>query len=244
MGVIISKMNTYTALQKAIPLIETRLGYLFKNKSLLILAFIHRSFTNENQEITIHNERLEFLGDAVLGLIVSDCLYSHFPNYPEGDLSYLRSRLVNGYACSRYLQKIDLERFLLIGKGGAMNMTEKGRETIRADLFEAIIGAIYFDGGIEGVRSFFFGHFKKEVLQIVEKPLRNWKAELQDFCQKKYRILPKYRVVEDKGPDHLKTFFVEVHLEGKFLGKGKGMSKKEAEQQAAEDAIYNLGIDR
>jgi ribonuclease III len=235
-------MNTYDHLQKALPIVEAQIGYTFKNKSLLALAFIHRSFTNENRDvITTHNERLEFLGDAILGLVVSDFLYSHLPDHPEGELSYLRSRLVEAPACALYLQKIDLERFLMVGKGEAMN-EGKGRGTIIADLFEAIIGAIYLDGGLEKARSFFFEHFQDEVMQIIEKPHRNWKAELQDFCQKNYQKPPEYTVVGEDGPDHLKTFFIEVNLDGKLLGKGQGTSKKEAEQQAAEDGIHNLGL--
>ncbi|QVL57458.1 MAG: ribonuclease III [Simkaniaceae bacterium] len=230
-------MNTYDHLQKGVPLIEAQINYTFKEKSLIELAFIHRSFTNENRDvIDSHNERLEFLGDAILGLVVSDFLYSHLPDEPEGELSYLRSRLVEAPACTLYLQKIDLERFLMVGKGESMN-EGKGRGTILADLFEAIIGAIYLDGGIDVARSFFFDHFMDEVLSILEKPHRNWKAELQDHCQKNYQKPPEYAVFKEEGPDHLKIFYVQVHLDGKELGKGSGSSKKEAEQSAAEDAI-------
>ena len=235
-------MNTYDHLRKGVPLIEKQIHYTFKEKSLIELAFIHRSFTNENRDvINEHNERLEFLGDAVLGLIVSDFLYTHLPDHPEGELSYLRSRLVEAPACMKYLQKIGLERFLMVGRGEAMN-EGKGRGTILADLFEAVIGALYLDGGIEAAKKFFFKHFREDVLAIVEKPHRNWKAELQDYCQKKYQKPPEYEVINEEGPDHLKTFFVQVHLNDKELGLGKGSSKKEAEQSAAEHAIHNLGL--
>src|SRR5689334_3261413 len=127
-------MNTFEHLQKGVPLIEERIEYIFKNKKLLELAFIHRSFTNENRGVVSgHNERLEFLGDAILGVIVSDFLYTHLPNHPEGELSYLRSRLVEAAACATYLRKIDLVRFLMVGRGESMN-EGKGRETILADL--------------------------------------------------------------------------------------------------------------
>lgn len=233
-------MNTYDHLQKGVPLIEAQINYTFKEKSLIELAFIHRSFTNENREIIdSHNERLEFLGDAILGLVVSDFLYSHLPDEPEGELSYLRSRLVEAPACTLYLQKIDLERFLMVGKGESMN-EGKGRGTILADLFEAIMGAIYLDGGIEAARSFFFDHFNDEVFAILEKPHRNWKAELQDYCQKNYQKPPEYVVLREEGPDHLKTFYVQVHLDQKEFGNGAGSSKKEAEQSAAEDAIMMM----
>ena len=230
-------MNTYAHLQKSLPSIENHLNYRFKDKSLLCLAFIHSSFVNESRNFIKCNERLEFLGDAILGLIVSDFLYSRFPHYLEGKLSYIRACLVDTSACAFYLQKIDLESFLLMGKGEARN-AGKGRSTTLANLFEAIIGAIYIDGGIEEAKSFIFGHFKEEMLHIIENPLRNWKAELQDFCQKNYQKVPEYVVVEERGPEHLKTFFVEVKLEGKKLGMGQGMSKKEAEQRAAKEAIY------
>ncbi|MDJ0651417.1 MAG: ribonuclease III [Simkaniaceae bacterium] len=233
-------MNTYYNLQKDIPMVEAQIDYTFNDKNLLALAFIHPSFTNENRTIIDrHNERLEFLGDKVLGLVISDFLYSHFPNHPEGELSYLHSRLVEASACTLYLQKIDLERFLMVGKGETLN-EGKGRETILADLFEAIIGAIYLDGGKEAARRFFFDHFEDIVLSIMQKPQRNWKAELQDYCQKRYQKPPEYTVFKEEGPEHLKIFYVQVHLDQKELGNGKGSSKKEAEQSAAEDAITAL----
>lgn len=233
-------MNTYDYLVKGIPLIEAQIGHTFKEKSLVTLAFIHRSFTNENRGVVGgHNERLEFLGDAILGLVVSDFLYSHLPDHPEGELSYLRSRLVEATACTLYLQKIDLERFLMVGRGESMN-EGKGRGTILADLFEALMGAIYLDGGMEAARNFFFTHFQDEVLSIIDKPHRNWKAELQDYCQKNFQKPPEYLVLKEEGPDHLKTFFIKVELDGKELGEGEGSSKKEAEQAAAEDAILMM----
>ncbi len=228
-------MNTFEY-----PLVEAQIGYTFKEKSLISLAFVHRSFVNENRDLAAsHNERLEFLGDAVLGLIMSDFLYLHLPDQPEGELSYLRSRLVDAVACVRYLKKIDLERFLMVGKGEAMN-EGKGRGTLLADLFEAVIGAIYLDGGIEAARTFFFDHFKEDVLEIIDKPHRNWKAELQDYCQKEHQSPPTYEVLKEEGPDHLKTFHIRVHLDGKELGHGQGSSKKEGEQSAAENAINKL----
>ncbi|MCB1085120.1 MAG: ribonuclease III [Chlamydiia bacterium] len=233
-------MNTRDHLKQALPLIEKEIRYTFRDKSLLELAFIHRSYANENQKDTPeHNERLEFLGDAVLGIIVSDFLYKTLPNHPEGELSYLRSRLVEATVCTRYVQKIGSERFLLLGKGEAMN-AGKGRATLLADLFEALMGAIYLDGGIEPAREFFFDFFEQEVQEIIEKPHRNFKAELQDYCQKRAQKPPQYEIVSEEGPDHMKTFFVEVSLDGKKLGSGEGQSKKQAEQQAAENAMQRI----
>lgn len=235
-------MSTLDHLQNSLSLIEDKIGYTFGDKSLIELAFIHRSFTNENRDVVSgHNERLEFLGDAILGLIVSDFLYSHLPDEPEGELSYLRSRLVEAPACALYLENLELENFLLLGRGEAMN-EGKGRSTILADLFEAVMGALYLDGGVEVARQFFFNHFESEVLGIIAEPHRNWKAELQDFCQKNYQKPPNYEVLKEEGPDHLKTFYVAVKLDEKELGSGEGTSKKEAEQKAAEVAVKNLGL--
>lgn len=222
--------------------IEEKIGYSFQNKEFLRLAFIHRSFANENQSfIENHNERLEFLGDAILGMMVSDFLYKELPDFPEGKLSYLRSLLVESKSCAGYIKKLEIAPFLLLGKGEAMNKG-KGRQSVLADLFEAVVGAIYLDGGVEHVQQFFFGHFREEILTAIRKPCRNWKAELQDFCQKTYHEPPLYRVVSQEGPDHLKVFYVVVKVKGKELGRGEGSSKKEAEQMAAQNVITILGL--
>ena len=235
-------MHKLDYLEKGIPVIEEKIGYSFKKKSLLALAFIHRSFTNENRFIkTGHNERLEFLGDAILGLVVSDFLYSHLPDKPEGELSYLRSRLVEAPACADYLEHLQVGNFLLMGKGEAMNKG-KGRSSVLSDLFEAIVGALYLDGGIEVVKTFFSNHFIPKMLSVIEKPDRNWKAELQDYCQKNYQKPPTYHLIKEEGPDHLKCFSIVVKIERKELGKGEGTSKKEAEQQAAKQALKDLGF--
>ncbi len=235
-------MHTLDHLHKGIPLIEKKIGYEFKEKALLELAFVHRSFANENREYTLgHNERLEFLGDSILGLVVSDFLYTHLPEATEGKLSYLRSRLVEAPTCALYLNELDLAHFLIMGKGEAMNVG-KGRETILADLFEALMGAIYLDGGLEVAREFFFRSFEKNVQNILVEPHRNWKAELQDYCQKKYQRTPIYFLEKEEGPDHLKTFFSVVKIDEKELGQGTGTSKKESEQKAAMKAIKELGL--
>ncbi|MDJ0651516.1 MAG: ribonuclease III [Simkaniaceae bacterium] len=193
-------------LRKDIPAIEAQIDYTFKNKTLIDLAFIHSSYASANgNAIDRCNERLEFLGDKVLGLIVSDFLYSYLPDQLEGKLSYLHSCLVEASACTLYLKKIALERFLMVGKGEAMK-EGKGRETILADLFEAIMGALYLDGGMEAARRFFFDHFEDVVLSMIEKPQRNWKAELQDYCQKSYQKPPEYTIFKEEGPEHLKNF--------------------------------------
>lgn len=233
-------MNSVDLLMQNIPLIEERLGYTFKNKELLVLAFVHRSFFNENRELVAeHNERLEFLGDSVLGLLVSDYLYGNLPSHAEGQLSYLRSRIVEATSCGQFIQKLNVGEFVLLGRGERMN-DGKGRETIMADLFEALVGAIYVDGRMEAVMHFFQLKIVDELQQLIKEPVRNWKAELQDYSQKKYQKPPLYKVLQETGPDHNKVFLISAIVEDQELGQGQGSSKKEAEQAAAEDALGKL----
>lgn len=233
-------MNQIERLLQQASSIESKLGYSFKDRSLLALAFVHRSFINENRDITQHNERLEFLGDSVLGMLISDYLYRHLPTTPEGQLSYLRSRLVEASSCVNYIQSLHIESYILLGKGERMN-DGRGRESILADLFEAIIGAIYLDGGLEAARDFLFKNFTKEIEAILKTPVRNWKALLQDYCQKNYQQTPTYHVLQESGPDHSKVFQISVLINQKELGRGEGASKKEAQQAAAADALSRFG---
>lgn len=220
--------------------VEDRLGYSFKNKKLLAQAFIHRSFYNEHRDqIHEHNERLEFLGDSILGLLISDYLYQNLPTQAEGELSRLRAHLVEAGTCAKFLLKLGLAPFVLLGKGERTN-EGRGRETILADLFEALLGAIYIDAGITEVKRLFWMHFEKEIQGILENPARNWKAELQDYSQKKYQKPPIYKVISETGPDHSKIFLVAAMLDEVEVGQGQGSSKKEAEQAAAQDAISRL----
>lgn len=234
-------MNALQKLIQHAPEIESQIGYKFTDHQLLALAFVHRSFVNENRDITIHNERLEFLGDSVLGMLVAEHLYRYFPETPEGELSYLRSRLVEASSCVAYIQKLNVSQYLLLGKGERMN-DGRGRESILADFFEAIIGAIYLDGGLDAAKNFLFENFKNEINGILKTPVRNWKAILQDYCQKKYQKGPEYHVLEESGPDHRKTFRISVHIKDKPMGYGTGSSKKEAQQAAAADALSHLQL--
>lgn len=234
-------MNQMEYLQQNISAIETKLGYVFRDQSLLTLAFIHRSFINENRSINQHNERLEFLGDAVLGMLISDYLYGYLPSTAEGQLSYLRSRLVEASSCVNYMQSLNIANFILLGKGERMN-DGRGRESIMADLFEAIMGAIYLDGGLEAAKKFLFSNFTPQIEDILKTPLRNWKALLQDYCQKKYQQTPTYDVLQASGPDHSKVFEISVLINQQELGRGRGASKKEAQQAAAADAISRFNI--
>ncbi len=235
-------MKSLEHLHQELAEIQEKIDYNFLDPALLKLAFVHRSYVNENRESLLkHNERLEFLGDVVLGLIISDFLYVRYPQKAEGELSYLRSRLVEAASCSYYVQKMKLDKYLLLGRGESMNKG-RGRYTILANLFEALIGAIYLDGKIDETRHFFFKHFEKDILKIIESPCQNWKAILQDHCQKKYQRPPTYEVVKEEGPAHEKVFFVSVKIGDIFLGEGVGRSKKEAEQDGAQKAIRGLGL--
>ncbi len=220
--------------------VEDRLGYWFKNKKLLAQAFVHRSFYNEHRDLVEeHNERLEFLGDSILGLLISDYLYHHLPMQAEGELSRFRAHLVEASSCAKFLVQLGLAPFVLLGKGERAN-EGRGRETILADLFEALIGALYLDGGIGEAKRVFWIHFEKEIQNILESPARNWKAELQDYSQKKYQKPPVYKVVSEMGPDHSKMFLIAAFLNDQEVGQGSGSSKKEAEQAAAQNALSNL----
>jgi len=234
-------MNQMNRLQQHIPLIEKELGYPFQDRSLLILAFVHRSFINENKAINQHNERLEFLGDAILGMLISDFLYRRLPSTDEGELSYLRSRLVEASSCVCYMQSLNISSFVLLGKGELMN-DGKGRESIMADLFEAIVGAIYLDGGLKAASQFIFGKFTPQIDLILKTPLRNWKALLQDYCQRNFQTTPIYQVLNATGPDHSKVFDISVVVNERELGRGTGASKKEAQQAAAANALSQFKI--
>jgi ribonuclease-3 len=236
-------MHSFEDLIKKSSLIEERLGYSFKDKQLLAVAFAHRSYFNEHPDLlSQHNERLEFLGDSVLGLIVSDYLYETLPASAEGQLSHFRSHIVEAGACMVYLQKLQVGEFVLLGKGERMN-DGRGRDTILADLFEALIGAIYLDGGLDVAKTFFFRHFHEEVERILNDPLHNWKADLQDYSQKKHQKPPVYKVIKETGPDHSKIFHVSAWIDDQEVGMGIGSSKKQAEQAAAEDALRKLKAD-
>lgn len=228
-------MSTIVHLQHSIGIIESKLGHTFQNPVLLTLAFTHRSFINENREVTQHNERLEFLGDSILGMLIAEYLYIQLPETPEGDLSYLRSRLVEASSCVTYINKLDLGKYVLLGKGERMN-DGRGRDSILADLFEAIIGAIYLDGGTKAAKDFLFKNFKDDIEAILQTPLSNWKAMFQDYCQKKFQHPPHYKLIEESGPDHSKFFTIAVFVGDQEFGRGHGASKKEAQQAAAENA--------
>jgi len=219
--------------------VQERLGYRFKNQALLEEAFCHRSYVGENPLLFAKsNERLEFLGDSVLALLVSGYLFEKHPEFAEGKLTQKRAQLVEKGALIRYVDQLEITQYLHLSKGEE-NLKRK-KDSIYADLFEAILGAIYLDGGLEQVKRFFFTHFEKEIESILQSAERDWKGALQELIQGRSGEVPTYETVESTGPDHAKTFVVVAKLAGKEIGRGEGTSKKEAEKCAAKEALTLL----
>lgn len=232
-------MQSPKKLSDILPKIEAKLKMKFKSKDLLFLAFVHRSFVNEDKETNQHNERLEFLGDSVLGVLIAEYLYEKWPDETEGTLSQFRSLLVEAGACIKYMKVLELEPFIMLGKGESQSLG-RGRETILANVFEALIGAMYLDQGLNKTRNFFFGNLQKCVEEIIESPSRNYKADLQDYTQKNFQTIPEYKLVQEVGPDHAKEFTIAVFIQSDQQGEGRGASKKQAEQEAAKNALNNI----
>ena len=211
---------------------------VFKNKNLLKQAFIHRSYINENPGSNFsHNERLEFLGDAVLELIVTDFLYKKYPDYTEGELTAIRSALVNAIIISEIALKIGMNDYLLLSKGEAKDRG-KARQYILANTYEAYIGAVYLDQGYDVARKFITSTILLRVEEIVSKKLwRDAKSLVQEKAQEFVGVTPVYKVLHESGPDHDKHFTVGILFGPSLVAEGKGKSKQEAEQKAAEMAL-------
>jgi len=224
---------------KDFSLIEKSLNVSFKNKDLLIQAFCHRSYLNENPTFYLsHNERLEFLGDAVLELITTDYLFRTYPDKPEGEMTGWRASLVNASIISDAAKEMEFENFLLLSSG---EEKEKGkaRKYILSDTFEAFIGALYLDQGYEVAKKFIEKNLiERKLPEIIEKKLfKDPKSLFQEKSQEIVAITPVYQVLEESGPDHMKLFVVGVFLGDELVAKGDGSSKHEAELKAAEEAL-------
>lgn len=220
--------------------IQKTIGYQFKDIDLLRMACIHSSYLNEHRDDNIqHNERLEFLGDSVLGLIVSHALYMRAASMDEGKLSSLKAFLVEEPSCVRFIELLGIGEFLVMGKGESQNQG-KGRTTVLADFFEALIGAIYLDGGLEESVQFFMRHYSEMIDSAIYHPEENPKVTLQDLVQKLYKKPPEYRLVSAEGPGHEKVFCVAVFINGQEVAKGEGLSKKEAQKNAAKNALKQV----
>lgn len=216
--------------------LQKKIDVSFKDEGLLANAFVHRSFLNENKKFKEHNERLEFLGDAVLELVVTEFLYLNYKN-PEGDLTNWRSALVKTESISEVGNKLGFEDYLLMSRGEATS-AGRARQLILANSFEAVVGAIYLDQGYDVAKKFITDNLISNLPEIIENKLYiDSKSHFQELAQEKEGITPRYEVITEEGPDHDKTFTIAVRVGDKEWGKGVGPSKQLAQQSAAEDAL-------
>lgn len=221
---------------------EKRIGIEFKNKDLLLQALTHRSYLNENPSFRLgHNERLEFLGDAVLELVITGHLYDAFPDKPEGELTSFRAALVNADMLSEIAKEINTNDYLLLSRGERKDVG-RARNYILANAFEALIGAIYLDQGYDVASTFIKDHVLKHLHEVIEKRLwKDPKSSFQEEAQEKAGVTPSYRVMREVGPDHQKRFSVGVFLGTTLIAEGVGASKQEAEVDAAQNALLKKG---
>ncbi len=220
--------------------LEAKIGYEFNDIGLLSEALTHSSFSNENKNKIKCNERLEFLGDSVLSLVVTNYIFLNFEQLPEGDLTQLRASLVCEKALYKFAKMIDLGNFIKLSRG-ERHGGGADRPSILSDAFEALIAAIFLDGGYERARDFILKFIPLEIKNIHKKPIKDYKTTLQEIVQKNPGEKLLYRLVGESGPDHNKHFVSEVLLNSNSIGKGGGKSKKEAEQQAAREALELMG---
>lgn len=214
----------------------------FKNQKLFLQAFTHRSYLNEAKEKMESNERLEFLGDSILSFVVSEFLFKMYPHFPEGTLTNLRSRLVNTKTLAQVAKELDFGALLRLSKG---EEESKGRQnqSLLADCFEAFIGALYLDSGIQKVSAFLAEVLLPSAAEFVQKKsFKDAKSLLQEYVQGKKRGSPLYKVLSEEGPAHLRIFTVGVYVQNKLIAQGKGNSKQEAEKQAAEQALKHYEV--
>ncbi|MEK7628688.1 MAG: ribonuclease III [Patescibacteria group bacterium] len=220
---------------------ETKTGFVFNNKALLRQAFTHRSYLNEHKGMGEHNERLEFLGDAVLELVVSEFLYEKYPDRPEGELTSYRAALVNTNSISEAAQELDMNTHLLLSKGESKD-TGRARQFILANTFEAFIGALYMDQGYNAAKKFIAQALFGKTDAVVEGRLwQDAKSRFQELVQERHGVTPHYELVDEEGPDHDKYFTAGVFISSEKVAEGTGKSKQEAEQSAAERALKVKG---
>ena len=218
--------------------LEKKLDIKFKDKDFLVQAFCHRSYLNENPDFYLeNNERLEFLGDAVLELVITEHLYKKYPKEPEGELTNWRASLVNAKILAEIAKGLEFNDFLLLSRGEAKE-TGKARQYILANAFEAFIGAFYLDQGYKPCQEFIKKHLIKRLSEIIEKGLfKDAKSHFQEKAQEVNGVTPTYNVLEEWGPDHAKSFTIGVYIGKELVAKGKGSSKQEAEESAAEEGL-------
>ena len=222
---------------------QERIGLSFNDPSLLRQALTHRSYLGANgNDLSTSNERMEFLGDSVLELVVNEYLYAHFPNHQEGELTKMKSLLVSRNILSGQARDMELGRFLLLSEAESESGGRQ-RASILADAFEAVIGAIYLDQGMTSARRFLEPRLLVDAPDILsDRKFTNYKSVLQEYVQAQFKTYPRYRISSQSGPDHKKVFTVDVSVRGKKLGEGHGSNKKRAEQSAARDALESLQV--
>lgn len=225
---------------KPIEKLERALGLEFKNKDLLQQALYHRSYLNEAPDEVESNERLEFLGDAVLGHVISDKLYRDYPTLTEGQLSQIRALLVRWDALAKAARRIDLGDYLVLGRGEEMS-GGRDRPSNLAGALEALIGAAFIDGGVTRARKLVLQLLRPDLDEVSKKGITaDSKSELQHIAQTRWHQIPSYKMISSEGPDHAKLFTVEVSLGNEMMGRGQGRTKKQAELNAARQALETL----
>jgi ribonuclease-3 len=219
--------------------IQQRIAYTFSNPELLERALTHKSYANENR-VPYHNERMEFLGDAVLSLVVSEYLMKTCPDSTEGDLSRLRAAVVSEPALAAIAREIGLGSYILLGRGEEQTGGRE-KDSLLSNCLEALIASIYLDAGKDAAEAFVIRFFEDVIKKTcTSRATLDYKTEFQELCQERLKQLPEYRIVSETGPDHQKQFEVEVWIKGQLSGRGIGRSKKEAEQRAAKEALEKL----
>ncbi|GAU78769.1 ribonuclease III [Fusibacter sp. 3D3] len=224
--------------------LEKQIRYEFKDIAYLRRAITHSSYANENKKERIkNNERLEFLGDSVLGLVISEYLYSHFPNLAEGQLTKVRARIVCEASLGEAARLLEIGTFMMFGRGEELTGGRE-RTSILSDAFEALVAALYLDGGVDVVRTFVLEHMEPIISEAVQgKMFVDYKTRLQEVIQIKKGNRIKYEIFKEEGPDHSKLFYTHVKLNDQIIGVGNGRSKKESEQEAAKEGLKKLASD-
>ncbi len=224
---------------KDISILQNKLAIRFNNTQLLTQALAHKSYINENPHFPLdHNERLEFLGDAVLELAVTEYLFKHYPRTPEGEMTNWRASLVNANMLSTMADEFDIHQYLFLSKGERKDQNQKARQYILANAFEALIGAIYLDQGMDTAREFIERNIISKLPNILKLQLHlDAKTRFQETAQEKAGITPTYKVLSEKGPDHEKHFTIGVYLRDELVAEGVGLSKQEAQMDAAAKAL-------
>jgi ribonuclease-3 len=231
------------AVGEALSDFEQIVGYRFRDRELLARALTHKSYANERRETSSsHNERLEFLGDTVLGFVIGELIYRSFPNLQEGALSKIKAHLVSAATLSGKARALGIGRFLRMGAGEARSGGAE-KLSLLADGFEAVVAAIYLDGGLPAAEAFLWRVFGTDVtgIDIGDLSFQDYKTALQEAAQALGLPLPEYRIVDEYGPDHEKVFVIQVFWNGEAFAYGRGLSKREAQRKAAKEALKKLG---